>query len=104
MDSPRETARDILHNHSLVINGSHHKLTEIELYLYSSSHQDEYVHKTLEQMDYGRVYFHKHKNGTYKGGTYKGMDLVFGSEDVYFGILVRGLMRQDTKKVGLVCV
>ena len=37
-----------------------------------------------------KLYFHKFKNGSYKEGTFKGMDISLGNSDknIYFGILI----------------
>ena len=71
------------------------RLTEIEIYYYNESHQDEYVHKHLHQKRKG-FYMHQYKNGTYKSGTWKGLDITYGDDDTYFGVLIRGVI--DTKE------
>ncbi len=45
-----------------------------------------------------RFYAHRFKNGTYKVGTYKCMDIVYGNKkkNIYFGILIRSIEDIET--------
>lgn len=63
------------------------------MYLRNDNHPDEYVHKNNDQLGFGIFYFHKYKNGTYKSGTCKGLDISMGDEktNTYFGILIRSI-------------
>ena len=63
----------------IVSNTVEYRIREIEFYLRSDDHQDEYTHCNQDQTEYGKWYFHKFKNGTYKVGTFKGLDLTLGS-------------------------
>ena len=92
MDSYCQT---VLDTRQLNINGQIASLVEIEAYLHSASHPDPYVHQNQDQKNYATWYFHKHKNGTYKGGTFKGMDLILGNEKFFFGILIRTIRVGD---------
>lgn len=85
---------DILLNHTyLLVNKKKYRLVEIEFYLNSNAHKDEYTHSNPDQLLMHTFYFHKYKTGTHKAGTYKGMDLTFGDAEAsaYFGILVRAI-------------
>lgn len=73
----------LLNYQHLVIVNLPHKICEVELYHYSNNHPDPYVHCHLDQLNYGSVYVHP------KGGTFKGIDLTFGQEGEYVGLLVR---------------
>lgn len=64
---------------------------EIEFYLNNKDHDDQYVHCSQDQKQYGKYYFHKHKNGVYKNGTFKGMDITLGNNESYCGVLVRSI-------------
>jgi hypothetical protein len=93
-ESSFEHIAEILLNKSvLVVNDNYYRIVEIEFYLKNEQHPDEYVHCDDDQLLYGTYYFHKFKNGTYKGGTFKGMDITLGDEDTstYFGVLIRSL-------------
>jgi len=72
------------------------RICEIEMYLNNQTHNDPYVHSNQDQKNFGKFYFHKYSNGTYKSGTWKGMDIVLGNQDTYFGILIISIMDLDT--------
>ena len=84
-------AKHLLLDKKLLINGIEHGIVEIEIYCRCIGHDDPYVHSSKEQLEYGKFYFHRHKNGTFKGGTYKGMDITFGNQDMYFAVLIRSI-------------
>jgi len=86
-------ANKLLNNTILKINGNNFRIAEIEFYLRSIDHPDDYTHQDEDQLKYGTWYFHKYKTGTYKSGTYKGFDLTIGDETEkrYCGILIRSL-------------
>jgi len=88
-----EIADRLLNECQLVVNGKAFRLVEIEFYLKTAHHNDEYTHCDADQLLMHTFYFHKFKTGTYKAGTFKGMDLTFGDadEEAYFGILVRAI-------------
>lgn len=85
----------------LRINNKKFRLVEIEFYLRSEHHNDEYTHESEDQLLMHTFYFHKFKNGTYRGGTFKGMDLTFGDAEAnaYFGILIRAIENMTDDKV-----
>ncbi|ANB50284.1 hypothetical protein [Powai lake megavirus] len=85
----------------LVINGTKWRLIEIEFYLYNKNHSDPYVHCDNDQLLNNTFYFHRFKNGTYKSGTFKGMDITLGCSKIgaYFGILIRSIQRVSTGEV-----
>ena len=93
-------AESILNKHQLLIpdtDGELHeyRICEIEFYVKNENHKDEYTHQDELQKTYGKWYFHRTKSGNYKGGTYKGVDLTFGNEDTYFGVLIRSICSTD---------
>lgn len=95
----RPLADQILNSSILYVNGIKYRIIEIEMYLFSDEHPDAYVHCHPDQKYSGFIYFHSMKKTlprSYKGGTFKGMDLTFGSESEYFGILIRGLLSLET--------
>ena len=69
-------AHDILNKRILIINGKPHRICEVEFYLYSADHIDPFTHRDKDQSVPNNWYFHK-KNGTYKCGTFKGLDMTF---------------------------
>ena len=99
-----ELAQELLNCVVLVLSDSRSgsqiefRLTEIEFYLFSDSHPDPYTHRSPEQKLSNRFYFHKFANGTYKSGTWKGLDICFGSESSYFGVLIRSLVNTTTNQ------
>lgn len=92
-------SNNILNNFKLNIDEKIYSIQEIEYYYYCDEHKDSYTHKTKDQMQNCKWYFHKYHNGTYKSGTYKGMDMTFGNEkDMYGGILIRSICNDETKE------
>ena len=89
----------ILNGSFLMIKEQPHRICEMELYYYSSSHSDEYVHRDDLQTTFGQIYFHRFKNRNYKGGTFRGVDLTFGRPDVHLSILIRTIQNITTGKL-----
>jgi hypothetical protein len=89
----------------LSINGKKFRILEIEFYLHSKNHDDSYTHCHDDQTKKNTFYFHKFKNGTYKAGTFKGMDIILGNreENIHFGILIRTIQSLDTETKLIVC-
>lgn len=75
------------------------RICEVEFYLFApQTHEDRYVHRSPDQLQWLKFYFHRHKNGTFRSGTYKGLDFTFGDPDsgVHFGVLLRSLLDVDS--------
>ena len=94
-----EAAKIMLNKTVIVSNQKTYRICEIEFYLRNKNHKDEYTHCNPDQKKYGKWYFHKFKNGTYKAGTFKGMDLTLGSKDNYCGILIRAIYDIEDDKM-----
>jgi hypothetical protein len=94
-------AHILLNRSCLYVSNTPYRLVEIEFYLYNENHPDSYVHCDDDQMLKNKFYFHKFKNGTYKSGTFKGMDLTFGDAETetYFGILIRAIINTETDEI-----
>lgn len=70
------------------------RITEIEFYFHNNSHLDPFVHINEQQKRNETWYFHragKSINNKYKGGTYKGLDIIFGNDHTYGGMLIRSM-------------
>jgi len=91
-------ADQILNNYELVIKDQVYRICEIEFYCRCSKHEDKYTHCNKDQMEYEKFYFHKYNNGTYKAGTYKGIDITFGNNNMYFGILIRSIYNEQNNE------
>ena len=67
-----------------------YRITECEIYYYSSDHADPYVHQGAEQLTSGKLYLNK----------VGGLDITFGNADIpaYGGILIRGILNLKTKE------
>lgn len=91
-----DTVHTLLYNRYLVINNIKYRITEIEFYIHCDNHIDPFVHKNEDQKTYGKWYFHKYPNGTYKSGTWKGIDITLGNESTYFGVLIRGIYSDES--------
>lgn len=87
----KEIADCLLNKVHLVVNGAHYRFVEIEFYYQNSSdHCDPSVHCDPLQKTNEKWYFHR-SGGTYKGGTFKGLDITFAENDVFGGIIIRGI-------------
>lgn len=98
-DDIKKIAESLLMTYVLVVNDKEYRLAEIEFYINSKNHNDKYTHGDKNQKTSGKWYFHRYKNGSYKSGTYKGMDITLGDENTYFGILVRSIYDLNEKKM-----
>ena len=90
-------AQILLQNYIICVKNNRFQICEIEFYINSESHPDTYTHGDPLQKNYGKIYFHKSNGKSYKGGTFKGMDLTFGNENMFFGILIRSMYDIDNK-------
>lgn len=72
------------------IAGKPHRFTEVEFYVTTANHDDPFTHGDEMQREFARWYHHR-TGGEYRGGTYKGLDLAFGRDDTYAGMLIRGV-------------
>jgi 3-methyladenine DNA glycosylase Mpg len=93
-----EIANFILNRCILKVSNEKFRICEIEFYKFNDQHQDAYTHRDPDQQKFGKFYFHKYPNGTYKAGTYKCVDIAFGNSNTYFGILIRSIMNKKTKE------
>jgi 3-methyladenine DNA glycosylase Mpg len=72
------------------MGGVAHRFTEVEFYVNGPKHGDTFTHGDPMQREFGRWYHHR-TAGEFRGGTYKGLDIAFGREDTFAGILIRGI-------------
>lgn len=94
-----EISNILLNKSVLCVGERKFRICEIEMYYRDKDHDDQYVHGDNDQLDFGIFYFHKYKNGSYKSGTYKGMDITLGNNGTYFGILIRSIMDVKTHEL-----
>lgn len=92
-------AKSLLMKYVLVVNNKEYRLGEIEFYVNNLTHKDTYTHGDPNQKTYGKWYFHKYPNGSYKSGTYKGVDLTLGDPETYFGVLIRSIYDTETDEM-----
>jgi len=98
LEEPEALANHLLNYTNLVICGEPHRLIEIELYKHSCNHTDNFTHKFHLQKSFGHFYFHRLKSGInspLREGTYKGLDITFGSDDIYASMLIRSIQTPD---------
>eukprot|EP00808_Paulinella_micropora_P023135 g19022.t1 len=105
-------AKGLLTGTVMMINGTAHRLAEIEFYYNGGHHQDPFAHCDPVQQEFGRWYFHRAGTGpkaAYKGGSYKGLDISFGGAEsgngqhrAFGGVLVRSICPLSEGKQGLV--
>ena len=87
-------AQKLLNQTHLAIAREAHRIIEIEFYYHNLEHRDPFVHCHPLQLRKHCWYFHRQGN-SYRGGTFKGIDLTFGDEETYGGILLRSLEKPD---------
>lgn len=88
----------LINKRILLINDTPYRITEIEFYLMTSKHPDEFCHCCDLQGTTGQWYFHRAgKNGAYRGGTRKGFDITLGSEECHGAALIRSISSLDSK-------
>lgn len=76
-------AKALMTEFVIKINTTEFYLTEIEFYcktMNNDAHQDPYVHGDVLQKEFGKWYFHG-----------SGLDITFGNNNFYGGILIRGI-------------
>ena len=91
-------AKKLLNRTILRVKDKQYRICEIEMYYCGEDHMDEYTHCDKMQLENGKFYAHRFKNGTYKSGTYKCMDIAYGNKvkNIYFGILIRSIEDIDS--------
>jgi len=102
MSEMYDIADVILNERKLLINGKLHDICEIEVYMHHDEHSDPYVHCHPEQSTQGNFYFHRASlkvGAKYKSGTFKGVDLTYGFENIYAGILIRSIKDSEGKLI-----
>jgi 3-methyladenine DNA glycosylase Mpg len=73
----------------LVVANQPHRLAEVEVYFHGPGHEDPFAHRDPVQLHRGRWYVHR------TGGSFKGIDLAFGGDGAFAGVLLRGLETAD---------
>lgn len=88
-----EIATKIFNNYLLKINNNDYRITEIEFYYYDKCiHPDPYVHRDCRQRLIAQWYFHRYTNSL-KMGNRKGLDITFGNNINYGGIIIRAIQK-----------
>lgn len=95
-------SRQLFFEKALKVGETIFQITEVEHYLYDEKHPDVHTHCNPDQKTSNCFYFHRMTNKlprSYKGGTFACMDLTFGNEDKYYGVLIRGIKNHKTKEI-----
>lgn len=92
------TAKQILLRSRLMVGDECCRILEIEFYFHSPTHPDPFVHRHPQQSTFGKWYFHRVGSG-YRGGSFKGVDVTFGNDVCFGGVLLRTL----ETPLGVVC-
>lgn len=85
-ESFERIANDLMNNWLLKIESKIYRFTEIEFYYKSESHNDPYTHGHALQKEKEKWYFHG-----------SGIDITFGTNETYGGILIRGIYNFEKK-------
>lgn len=93
-----EIAHELFFNCSLKAKDTLYRIMEIEFYIYSKKFPDIYTHKNSKQKRTFSWYFHQmtEKEGSYKNGSFKGLDITMGSNGEYTGIIIRSVQNIQT--------
>jgi hypothetical protein len=85
-----ETAKDLMNNYILKIDNLELELTEIEFYYNDEKyHKDLYAHGN--ELQKTSKYLYVHKRAPKRGG----IDLTFGNDNFFGGILIRGIKNNN---------
>ena len=79
-----EAAKFLLNEAQISVGEIAYEIVEIEFYYYHPNHQDPYIHGHDKQKEMGHWYFHG-----------AGVDITFGDEKTFGGILIRGIKRGE---------
>jgi hypothetical protein len=80
-DDFKRIASSLMNDNVLLVGENYYRFTSLEFYYFEKdSHADVYSHQHKNQMTSEQWYFHG-----------SGLDITFGSKDVYGGILIRGV-------------
>jgi hypothetical protein len=83
----KRIATELMNYWLIKIEGFRYRIVEIEFYLKSQTHPDKYTHGHVQQKKPGCWYFHG-----------SGVDITFGDENSYGGILIRAIYDIDNTK------
>jgi len=80
-DDFKRIASSLMNDNVLLVGENYYRFTELEFYYFEKdSHADIYSHQHPNQTTNEQWYFHR-----------SGLDITFGSKDVFGGILIRGV-------------
>jgi hypothetical protein len=86
-DDFKKIASSLMNDNVLLVGENYYRFTSLEFYYFEKdSHADIYSHRHDKQITSGQWYFHG-----------SGLDITFGSKDVYGGILIRGIKNLKEK-------
>ncbi|MDR3695160.1 hypothetical protein [Mucilaginibacter sp.] len=87
-DDFKRIASSLMNDNVLLVGENYYRFTSLEFYYFEKdSHADVYSHQHENQMTSEQWYFHG-----------SGLDITFGSKDVYGGILIRGVKNLKENK------
>lgn len=76
---------ELMNNFQISAGNEEYRIAELEFYWHSTYHKDPYVHKNERQKTTSEWYFHG-----------SGMDITFGNDESYGGILIRAISDINT--------
>ncbi len=88
----------LLNETTFMIGDQPHRICEVEYYYNGDEHPDPFAHGDEVQLTHRRWYFHRDE-GQYRGGSFKGLDVSFGREGAYGGVLIRTIEKPDGEVV-----
>jgi 3-methyladenine DNA glycosylase Mpg len=95
----QKIAEAIFMKYVLIVENKEFRICEIEFYVKNNNHDNKYTHSDSLQKTFGKWYFHRYPNGSYKSGTWKGIDLTLGNNNTFFGVLIRSIYDSDVDEM-----
>ncbi len=93
---------DLLFNKTILkIKDIKFRFVEIEFYLYTQDHKDQYTYQHPDQLLYNYWSFHKYAKGNkYINSNFRGLDFSLGNKEkgIYLGILIRGVQNLNNNE------
>ncbi len=91
-----EAGKDLMCNYQIQMNEDLYDFVEIEFYYNDKDiHNDEYTHGNERQKKCFEWYIHRTNNNGIRNGRRKGLDITFGNENAYGGVLIRAIKNQN---------
>ena len=90
----QSAGEEVLRRIQLNVFGHPCRILEVEFYFFGGQHRDPFAHCHEVQREFGHWYLHRVGTG-FRNGSFKGIDLTFGQDTSFGGMLIRSLLDAD---------